>query len=66
MGTVGLMPLQESRCAAGNLFDGDLILLRQQDRSLLNSHQMAEKHLAHRKCPFVAYTLQAAIAARRR
>jgi RNA polymerase sigma-70 factor, ECF subfamily len=64
---MGLMLLQESRRAARNSPDGDLILLDQQDRSLWNKDQIAEgisfteSALASRR--FGAYTLQAAIAA---
>src|SRR5215469_902596 len=67
MGLLGLMLLHESRRAARNSPDGDLILLEQQNRSLWNRAQIAEgislteRALASRF--FGAYTLQAAIAA---
>src|SRR4029434_10425239 len=43
MGLVGLMLLQESRRAARTSPDGDLILLDEQDRSLWNREQIAER-----------------------
>ncbi len=67
MGLLALMLLHESRRAARNSPDGDLILLEQQDRSLWNRDQIAEgvslteRALQSRR--FGAYTLQAAIAA---
>jgi RNA polymerase sigma-70 factor, ECF subfamily len=67
MGLLGLMLLQESRRTARVSPDGDLILLKQQDRSLWNRDQIAEgislteRALQSRR--FGAYTLQAAIAA---
>jgi RNA polymerase sigma-70 factor (ECF subfamily) len=67
MGLLGLMLLQESRRAARNSPDGDLILLEQQDRSLWNREQIAEgtslTESALRSRHFGAYTLQAAFAA---
>src|SRR5215475_4297366 len=67
MGLLGLMLLHESRRAARTSFDGDLILLEQQDRSLWNRDQIAEgislTESALRSRRFGAYTLQAAIAA---
>jgi RNA polymerase sigma-70 factor, ECF subfamily len=67
MGLLGLMLLQESRRAARNSPEGDLILLEQQDRSLWNRDQIAEgislTERALRSRRFGAYTLQAAIAA---
>ena len=66
-GLLGLMLLQESRCAARTSPEGELILLDQQDRSLWDRDQIAEgialtegALASHR---FGAYTLQAAIAA---
>ena len=67
MGLLGLMLLQESRRAARNSPEGELILLDQQDRALWNRDQIAEgisltkSALASRR--FGAYTLQAVIAA---
>jgi RNA polymerase sigma-70 factor (ECF subfamily) len=67
MGLLGLMLLQESRCAARISPEGDLILLDHQNRALWNRDQIAEgislteNALASRR--FGAYTLQAAIAA---
>jgi RNA polymerase sigma-70 factor, ECF subfamily len=67
MGLLGLMLLQESRRAARNSPEGDLILLDQQDRSLWNRDQIAEgisfTENALASGRFGAYTLQAAIAA---
>src|SRR3984893_9460640 len=67
MGLLGLMLLHESRRAARNSGDGDLILLEQQNRSLWNRDQVAEgislTESALRSRRFGAYTLQAAIAA---
>jgi RNA polymerase sigma-70 factor (ECF subfamily) len=67
LGLLGLMLLQESRRAARNSRDGELILLDRQDRSLWNRDQIAEgialTENALRTRRFGAYTLQAAIAA---
>jgi RNA polymerase sigma-70 factor (ECF subfamily) len=67
MGLLGLMLLQESRREARISPEGDFILLEQQDRSLWNREQIAEgvalTERALRSRRFVAYTLQAAIAA---
>src|SRR4051812_44053579 len=67
MGLLGLMLLQDSRRAARNAPDGEVILLDQQDRAFWNREQiaegilLAEAALASRR--FGAYTVQAAIAA---
>ena len=67
LGLLALMLLQESRRAARTSPTGELILLRDQDRSLWNRSQIAEgvalveKALSSRR--FGPYTLQAAIAA---
>jgi RNA polymerase sigma-70 factor (ECF subfamily) len=67
MGLLSLMLLQESRHAARTSPTGELILLKNQDRSLWNREQIAEgvalveKALMSRR--FGPYTLQAAIAA---
>jgi RNA polymerase sigma-70 factor (ECF subfamily) len=67
MGLLALMLLQESRRAARTSPAGELILLKDQDRSLWNREQIAEgvtlveKALKSRR--FGPYTLQAAIAA---
>jgi RNA polymerase sigma-70 factor, ECF subfamily len=67
MGLLSLMLLQESRRAARTSPTGELILLKNQDRSLWNREQIAEgvalleKALKSRR--FGSYTLQAAIAA---
>src|SRR5258705_4009261 len=67
IGLLSLMLLQESRHAARTSPTGELILLKNQDRSLWNREQIAEgvalleKALKSRR--FGAYTLQAAIAA---
>lgn len=66
-GLLGLMLLQESRRAARTSPEGDLVLLKDQDRSLWNRDQIAEgtalveQALVSRR--FGPYTLQAAIAA---
>ena len=67
IGLLALMLLQESRHAARTSPAGELILLKNQDRSLWNREQIAEgvalleKALKSRR--FGSYTLQAAIAA---
>lgn len=67
VGLLALMLLQESRRAARTSFQGDLILLEDQDRSLWNREQinegiaLVERSLSSRR--FGTYTLQAAIAA---
>jgi RNA polymerase sigma-70 factor (ECF subfamily) len=67
MGLLSLMLLQESRRAARTSPGGELILLKNQNRSLWNREQIAEgvalveKALKSRR--FGSYTLQAAIAA---
>ena len=67
IGLLSLMLLQESRRAARTSSAGELILLKNQDRSLWNREQISEgvalveKALNSRR--FGAYTLQAAIAA---
>ena len=67
MGLLALMLLQESRRAARTSPAGELILLKNQDRSLWNREHIAEgvalveRALSSRR--FGAYTLQAAIAA---
>src|SRR5262245_47357286 len=67
LGLLALMLLQESRRAARTSPEGDLILLSDQDRSLLSRDQIAEgltlvqPELASRR--FGPYTLQAAMAA---
>jgi RNA polymerase sigma-70 factor (ECF subfamily) len=67
IGLLALMLLQESRRAARTSATGELILLKNQDRSLWNREQIAEgvalveKALNSRR--FGPYTLQAAIAA---
>jgi RNA polymerase sigma-70 factor, ECF subfamily len=67
MGLLGLMLLQESRRAARNTAEGDLVLLDHQDRGLWNRVQIAEGislvESAFSSRRFGAYTLQAAIAA---
>lgn len=67
MGLLALMLLQESRRAARNTAEGDLVLLDRQDRNLWNRDQIAEGiSLVERAFSlrrFGAYTLQAAIAA---
>ena len=67
MGLLGLMLLQESRRAARNTAEGDLVLLDRQDRGLWNRDQIAEGislvERAFSSRRFGAYTLQAAIAA---
>ena len=66
MGLLGLMLLQESRRSTRTSPDGDLILLKDQDRSLWNKDHIAEgisltqSALASQR--FGAYTLQSAIA----
>lgn len=67
MGLLALMLLQESRRAARNTPDGELVVLEAQDRTLWNREQIAEgTALAERAlgsgCAG-AYTLQAALAA---
>ena len=67
IGLLALMLLQESRRAARTSSTGELILLKNQDRSLWNREHIAEgvalveRALSSRR--FGAYTLQAAIAA---
>ena len=67
MGLLALMLLHDSRRAARTTFDGELVLLDEQDRSLWNRAQIAEGvslvagALASGRVG--AYTLQAAIAA---
>jgi RNA polymerase sigma-70 factor (ECF subfamily) len=67
LGLLALMLLQESRHAARTSPAGELILLKNQDRSLWNREQIAEgvalleKAVKSRR--FGSYTLQAAIAA---
>ncbi len=67
MGLLALMLLQESRRAARVTWDGELVLLDAQDRTLWNREQIAEglelveRSLASRQIG--SYTLQAAIAA---
>jgi RNA polymerase sigma-70 factor (ECF subfamily) len=67
IGLLSLMLLQESRRAARASSDGEIILLDDQDRSLWNSHQIAEgKQLVSRALSgerIGPYTLQAAISA---
>jgi RNA polymerase sigma-70 factor (ECF subfamily) len=66
-GLLALMLLQDSRRIARATPEGDLVLLKDQDRSLWNREQiaegntLAERALASRR--FGPYTLQAAIAA---
>ena len=67
MGLLALMLLQESRRAARVTWDGELVLLDDQDRTLWNREQieqgleLVERALASRQIG--SYTLQAAIAA---
>lgn len=67
MGLLALMLLHDSRRAARTTFDGELVLLDEQDRSLWNRAQIAEGvslvEGALASGRFGAYTLQAAIAA---
>jgi RNA polymerase sigma-70 factor, ECF subfamily len=67
IGLLSLMLLQESRRAARTSSAGELILLKDQDRSLWNREQIAEGvalvETALNSRRFGAYTLQAAIAA---
>jgi RNA polymerase sigma-70 factor (ECF subfamily) len=67
IGLLALMLLQESRRAARTSPTGELILLKNQDRSLWNREQIAEGLALVQKAlesqRFGAYTLQAAIAA---
>ncbi len=66
-GLLGLMLLHESRRDARSTESGELVLLRDQDRSLWNREQIDEGSAlveqALRSRHFGAYTLQAAIAA---
>ncbi len=67
IGLLSLMLLQESRHAARTSPTGELILLKNQDRSLWNREQIAEGlallEKALKSQRFGSYTLQAAIAA---